>query len=287
MREESPVNPSQLEQFDDPPAGEPPTVAPVAEIVPAVPRLQYLHSYGFVFESRSWFANLMLATLFMFIPILGPIVLAGYQYDLVDAMHRRPKGTYPDVRFDRFGDYIGRGVWKFLVGMIVQMVMIPVYIMGYMIAMFLIILIGTAFSQNPGGAGPAIGIAAAVIVPLALAVLIGIAVALRFFTMPVVLKASLSGEGADLFDLNFLTDFIRRTWKEMLLELIWIYVTFPIVVIGGLLLCLVGMYPATAWVMMADAHTNWQLYEIYLARGGQPIRVKTAKPAPVVAVVDE
>ena len=50
----------------------------------------------------------------------------------------------------------------------------------------------------------------------------------------------------------------------------------------GLLCCFVGVLPALAWTMLADAHTNWQLYEVYLARGGKPVRLKVDKPGPVV-----
>ena len=44
-------------------------------------------------------------------------------------------------------------------------------------------------------------------------------------------------------------------------------------IIGMALLC-VGILPASAWAMMVYGHILWQLYELYLARGGEPIPAK-------------
>lgn len=257
---------------------------------PSVPQLQYLHSYSFFFESGNWPLNWLLATVCSIIPIIGPIVIAGYQFEIIEALHRDRQrlGRYPDFDFGRFGDYLSRGVWKFLVGMLMQMVLMPVYCVLYLVGLFSIIVGGAAFSPDPNNTGPAMGIAAAIVVPSCLGILLLIFMALRMLTMPVVLKASLSGEAGALFDVRFLGDFLSRTWREMLLEMVWMFVTTPVLVICGYAMCIVGFYPALALTQMADAQTNWQLYEIYLAKGGEPIALKIAKPAPVIAVpIDE
>jgi hypothetical protein len=259
-------------------------VAPLAETVRPVPRLQYLHSYSYVFESPNWFSNLALASVCMLIPVVGPIVISGYQYEIIDRLHRWPKNLYPDFDFNRFGEYLGRGVWKFLVNMISQMILVPVNLFVIYGSMFAIMGIGMAAAPNPNAAGPAIAIAAMIIVPLAIAAIMGAALLIRFFTMPLVLKASLSGEAGGLVDFKFLGDFVRRTWREMLMEMLWMLVTTPIVAVAGYAMCLIGAVPAFVLIGMADAQTNWQLYEIYLARGGTPIEIKSAKPGPVVAV---
>lgn len=258
--------------------------APLAEKIREAPRLQYLHSYTYAFEGGDAFLNLALISVCMLIPIVGPIVLGGYQYEIVAALHRWPKQTHPEFEFSRFGDYLSRGIWKFLADMIMWMIATPVYLVVFYGGMFAIFGIGMLFGGNQPGGDPslAIGIAATIVVPLALFVLLALMVGLRLVINPLVLKASLSGEAADLFDISFMTDFVRRTWRESLLELTWMFVTYPIVILVGYMLCLIGVLPAAALWMMADAHTNWQLYEIYLARGGRPIRLKSDKPGPVV-----
>jgi hypothetical protein len=259
-------------------------VAPLAETVRPVPRLQYLHSYSYVFESPNWFSNLALSSVCMMIPIVGPIVLWGYQFEIIDRLHRAPKHIYPDFEFNRFGEYLTRGVWRFLVNMITQMILVPVNLFVVYGSMFAIMGIGMAAAPNPNAAGPAIAIAAMIIVPLAIAAIMGAALLIRFFTLPLVLKASLSGDAGGLVDFKFLGDFVRRTWREMLMEMLWMLVTTPIVAVLGYAMCLIGAFPAFVLIGMADAQTNWQLYEIYLARGGTPIELKAAKPGPVVAV---
>lgn len=255
-------------------------VAPLAQRVREVPRLHYLHSYAFIFESPVWFTNVLLTTCCMFVPVVGAIVMAGYQYEIVAALHRHPKQTYPDFDFNRLTDYLSRGVWSFLVGLLTQMIVVPVNFVVFYGAMMIIAIVGAASGQ--ANSAQAVTIAAMILVPLALLVAFGVPLMIRFFTMPLVLRASLSQEGGELFNIPFLLDFIRRTWKEMLLEETWIVVTTPVVTVIGLILCFVGIYPAFALTRLADAQTNWQLYEIYLARGGEEIGGKSAKPGKVV-----
>ncbi len=265
-------------------------VPPEAKAIRPVPRLQYIHSYTYVFESNEGFLNLALVSVCTFIPIIGPIVVAGYQYDIVAGLHTRPKQTYPEFDFGRFGEYLGRGIWKFLADMIGQMFIAPAYMFAYFMSVIVVmVVVGATSSNQPGGqpSGAAVGIALAIVIPLAIAFVLGVTILLRLFLNPLILKASLSGEGSDLFDFRFMIDFVKKTWRETILEMMWVYVTFPIMMILGLCLCFVGVYPAIAWTMLADAHTNWQLYEVYLARGGEPIRLKMDKPGPVVVLADQ
>jgi hypothetical protein len=49
---------------------------------------------------------------------------------------------------------------------------------------------------------------------------------------------------------------------------------------AGLLLCCVGILPATALILVAQYHLFYQLYELYLQRGGEPIPLKPLLPQP-------
>lgn len=261
-----------------------PDTATCAEPLRPTPRLHYLHSYAYVFEGSDPLLNLTRLSACMFIPIVGPIVLAGYQYEIIDRLHRHPQRVHPPFEFSRFGDYLGRGVWKFLADLLTQMIFVPVgWVMMFGGLVFVGVVAAIVERQTQATTGMAAGVGAMIVVPLVFVILLSVTVTLRLVVNPLVLKASLSGEGSDLFDFAFMKDFVRRTWRESLLELLWIYVTFPVMVVGGLLLCFVGVYPAVAWAMLADAYTNWQLYEIYLARGGAPISLKKQPPNGVEA----
>ena len=93
-------------------------------------------------------------------------------------------------------------------------------------------------------------------------------------TGPMSLRAGLSGNIGEGFKFSWVMDFIKRTWKETLLAYLWLTVVgFMLYFVGMLLFC-VGTFPAWAWSYMAGTHLNWQLYELYLQRGGEPIPLK-------------
>ena len=88
---------------------------------------------------------------------------------------------------------------------------------------------------------------------------------------PIFLRAGLMQEFGGAFNFGFVKDFIRRMWVEMLLGHLFFLVTSPIVMLAGAAICCVGMYPATVLVILAQAHFMFQLYELYLVRGGEKI----------------
>ena len=60
----------------------------------------------------------------------------------------------------------------------------------------------------------------------------------------------------------------------MLLSVLFFLVTSPFLGVAGLLLCCVGVYPAQAWILLAHYHVWFQLYDLFLQRGGEPIPTK-------------
>ena len=47
-----------------------------------------------------------------------------------------------------------------------------------------------------------------------------------------------------------------------------------IMIPAGMLICCIGTIFTAGFVAIAGAHLDWQLYELYLARGGEPIPLK-------------
>src|SRR5438034_6215952 len=79
--------------------------------------MDYMRMLSYVFENPNWFMNLLLGALCALIPIIGPIVLLGYRYETVIGLLAVGGARYPDFNFGRFGDYLMRGLWPFLVGL--------------------------------------------------------------------------------------------------------------------------------------------------------------------------
>src|SRR5205823_5265457 len=90
------------------------------------------------------------------IPVIGPILMLGYLFEIIDSLLRSPAKPYPDFDFNRFGDYLLRGVWPFLVELIVSFVLVPVLLIPFVAA-----LIGFLASAS-GGNGSAVVVVIAV-----------------------------------------------------------------------------------------------------------------------------
>ena len=153
-----------------------------------------------------------------------------------------------------------RGVWPFLVQLIIGAILaIPLVIM-YVIFIFVAI---AAAKQAPF-----------LIVVFYLFFLLAVmllAVASALISWPATLYAGLS-RGLNFGPMwAFVKDFNRRAFKEILLSMLFVMVVGLILGPLGLLLFCVGVYFAQAAVSMAQHHLHFQLYELYLQRGGMPI----------------
>lgn len=225
--------------------------------------LQWTEAYNYVFASPRWGLNLLLGGVCQLIPIVGPIALLGYEFEIVEALHRNPARTYPDFDFGRFVNYLSRGVWPFLVALIVAAILVPLVWM-----LMAVMIFGIAAAGNQDSVGLVV-----LFVLLFVTVLL-LSVAMNVLMLPLILRAGLAQDFAAAFRMAFFVDFIRRMWLDMLLASIFMMVTGLVVGIVGLLLCFIGVYPAATLVMLAQTHLHYQLYQLYLARGGEVIALK-------------
>ncbi len=237
--------------------------------------MQYLYTYQYIFQSNDWLVNILLCALCALIPVIGPIVLIGYQFEIVEALHRNPKSIYPSFDFGRFMDYLVRGVYPFVVSLIASVICVPV---------MLILIYGPMllFAIVAGGAGGGNG-EAAVLGVFAMFAFIFIAITafsllLSLAIMPMFLRGGLSQNFGTMFDFGFVRDFISRVWKEMLLVFLFLMVSsFVVAFLGCAALC-VGLFAVQPVMILAYAHAYYQLYELYLSRGGTPIPLKEPNP---------
>jgi hypothetical protein len=78
------------------------------------------------FKSPKWSTNLLLGGVCMLIPLAGPIVLGGWHITVLWARNDRSPGQIPEFDFSQFGKYLERGLWPFLVGFVVSLVILPI-----------------------------------------------------------------------------------------------------------------------------------------------------------------
>jgi hypothetical protein len=226
--------------------------------------MNYLSSVTDFFKGPKWMMNTLLGGLCIFIPLVGQIVIMGW---LVIGFWTRDDAsfeTFPDFDFGQFGKYLERGLWPFLVVLVVSMLLLPV--------MFVVMIpIGLTAGLFSGHEGDSSGYFAGIL---------GLLMALFYFVMmivmalllaPLKLRASLTQDFVKSFDLAFAKRFISLTWKEIVLSWLFLMVASIGLSVVGLLAFCVGVYFAMVPVYFAWMHLNKQLYTLYLSRGGEPV----------------
>lgn len=238
-------------------------VAPTKEF-----RVNHSQALNFVFESPSWIQNILLLTLCVFIPIVGPIVVYGYQFEMIEYLHRSRGSRYPDFTFNRFSEYLSRGLWVFLVALIINLVAIPL-IWGIMFGG--IVVIGLV----AGTVGPdAAGMSMILTVPFFVVAMVTAWVFMAIIMAPMLLGAGLAQDFGQGFNMSFISEFISNTWKQIIVStLVVVMVSFATTLVGALAVC-IGMYFAMSYMMMVMAHLGWQMYELHLSKGGARIPLK-------------
>jgi hypothetical protein len=227
-----------------------------------------MRAYRFVFDNPQWAMNILWVSLCLLstsaIPVIGNLLMLGYLYEAAEFMHRRKQDTeYPDFTFDRFSKYLMRGLWVFLVQMIaslpVLLLLVPFYIVLFVVL--------AANKGEPNAAFFAV-LAGFMVLMLVLGI------ALSLVMVPLILRAGLSQDFKTAFSMEFLKDFVRRMWRQVLLAQLFLMVTSIPLTFAGMLVCCIGLYPVAALISFAQVHLHYQLYELYLERGGMEIPLK-------------
>jgi hypothetical protein len=218
--------------------------------------MRYGLAFGYFLRKRDWVTNLLLLTVCEFIPVVGPIVALGYRAEVAVALDRDPdQRRHPNFDFGRFVEYLTRGVWPFLVGLVLGLGFLVPVLGGVAVG------IAVAAAANQPVAGLAVGGA------LFVASLVG----LVMLSVPMTLHAELTNR----FDLGGGFRFAVSFWTlvggpAFLTGLVYIPLSIGVAV-AGLLCCFVGIYPANVINQMAAQHLMVQLYREYLDRGGDPL----------------
>jgi hypothetical protein len=248
--------------LDPAPAAAKPASAPPA----ASAGIQYLESFRYIFTHPEWFKNLIIFSVFILIPVLNLAILFGYLYEIVEHRHRRLPGPYPLFEVRRFARYVTRGIWCYLLGDIMQVIIAPIVQVLTQTTMF-----GSMAAMQSGEAG---AIAVAVIVPLVIIGFLLFLLLLQIVTAPFFLRGGLSQDFGVMMNFRWAYDYVRQMWLELVLVHIFLMLSMLVVLPLGCLLFCYGFFVALALVTMVEAHLFCQLYELYLTRGGEPIPLK-------------
>lgn len=243
------------------PYSSPPASGGIQPPMRPVVGMDYMRMITYVFENPNWFMNLLLAVLCSLIPVIGKIVVMGYMYESTITLIADGGNRYPDFNFGRFGDYLMRGLWPFLVSLVLAIALIVV--LGLAIAGAGVV--GSALGENAGQAlsSMVIFIIAIISPVLALAIL------------PMLFRSALTLDFAQGFDVEWSKNFISKVWLEMLLGILFLYVASIVLGMIGFIACCVGLFFVGPILSLAYANLMFQLYSLFLIRGGTPVTIKT------------
>lgn len=217
--------------------------------------MQYGLAFKYFVDRPGGWSNLLLVTLCLLIPAIGPIVILGYQAEVAERLIRDPDiRRHPRFTFDRFVEYLTRGIWPFVVQLLVSLV-----------AMVLLLPAIGVFIALAMANVPIIG--AVVVALFAVVVMMGAVI----LSWPWMLHAELTGG----LDLRSGWAFVKEFWQllgvRVYVSIVVFWLMGSAVAVAGLLLCFVGIYPASTLAQMAAQHLVVQHYLMYLDAGGTPI----------------
>jgi len=87
-----------------------------------------MRSIQFIGDRKNWMMNLLWAGIALLVPIVGPLVLDGGSTRSFNRAQRSEHKDYKDFDLNRLTEYLTRGIWPFLVNLIMQAIMmIPMF----------------------------------------------------------------------------------------------------------------------------------------------------------------
>jgi len=255
-----------LPEVSTPAAEIQPVTAPPAKGLPRE-RIEYLTAFRYVFTHPEWFKNLLIVAAFTLIPVLNTALLFGYLFEITEHLYRRLPGPYPLFQVRRFALYVTRGIWCYVVVQMVAVIVAPVA---------QVLIQGTTFgSMAVMKADERTGIIIlAIVVPLVVTGFFLFLLTLMLVLTPLYMRGGLTQDFALTFKFRWIGDYLRKMWVETLFVNVFMLLSMLVLVPLGCVLFCYGALVASAMTTLASANLNWQLYELYLARGGEPIPLK-------------
>jgi hypothetical protein len=235
--------------------------------------MRYLDSLTDFFKSPRWTMNLLFAAVCTLIPVVGPIVLHGWLVGGFWGRNDSDPATFPDFDFNRFTKYLMRGLWPFLVALVFSLVFMAVIMALAVAIMTAISVIG---SESHGGGHHEFDVLAVLLFLVGFAFYLALIVFLNIALKPFLLRAELTQDFAAAFDFRFALRFLKLTWVECVVSALFIMVAGLALMAAGMLVFCIGMYFVTGPMYFMMSHLNKQIYQLYLARGGEPVAFSPA-----------
>ncbi len=226
--------------------------------------MNYQASIRDFFLTTRWKNNLLLGAAAILIPVIGPLVLSGWHITCLWARgDRDPPEEFPSFDFQYFGKYLERGLWPFLVGMVTSLALVPVM----MVMIVPIMIFGVAGSRH---AHPPEALMIASFLA-AFCLQFAAMIAYQVLSSPWIIRATITQDFKSSFDWRFMRRFLTLTWKELVCSTLFMSGIGLCMMVLAVVTCYIGAILAAPVAMFGWHHLQKQLYQLYLARGGEPV----------------
>jgi len=236
---------------------------PLVASTSTIDRIRFFDAYRRLGENPNTLQNCLLLTLAQILPVVGQLTLVGY---ICMAIRQRvtrdePWPEYHDFDEHRFGRYIGLG-FKIVLADLVWTLLIGIVLILPAAALIAIAANLDGYGYGPGPFTAFLGLGVQVVSSLAMWIII----------MPILLRITLTGQLRQMFNFQSLPRYIRLVWPEQVMAYLFITWTGWLLIVLGLMFCGIGALFALVIIGLAHADLQAQIYRLYLARGGEPIK---------------
>jgi hypothetical protein len=243
-------------------------------------RMQYFQSYRFIFENPGWFMTVVWGFLCMLstqlIPLVGQMVFAGYECEVLETLHRTGGARYPAFDINRFADYLVRSIPPLLVNLLISLPFAILFGVAYVGG-----IVATLVAAESNASENVSLLAVTLIGVSTVFLLLTLMFLWMFVITPFSLRACLSQDFAGSLNFRWALDVYRKTWLETTLAIQFFLVTMFIFSIFGFLALCIGSFAAFVIVCLSETHLYYQLYQVFLARGGEAIPLRPVRAPPV------
>ncbi len=215
------------------------------------------------FRTSRWFLNLVSAILCLLIPVAGLMAVLGWLSR--GLWGRRSAGQpdgFPAFSFGEFSENVARGAAPFAVGLVGGLLLVPLAV----ILFYNIPLMGEALFTSSGFMSGLV-----TVVVYALAALAWLAFYLVM--SPIMLRAAMTQEFGAAYSAPFVRRFVAATKSELFLSALFIAALGAASVALGFIPPYIAPLVLAPISLFAWQHLLWQLYHLYLRRGGQPVAI--------------
>lgn len=237
--------------------------------------MKYVEPFTFLFKQPHAVMTLVIGTVLFFVPVVGPLVLMGWLV-LVHRALMNGEQEIPALTFDDFSRLLNLGLGPFVASMIFGLVLSMILTPAMMIPWFGMGVAMPLFLQG-GGDEAVMLIVMAVGSLIFFLFFMGLMIVSGMFSKIILIRAELTpdvNESLKALSFSYIREFFRVAKKELFLATLGYTLGSIVLSFAGMLVLMVGAYPAAVLTMVAGAHFRAQLYAVYLAKGGTPLPVQ-------------